>query len=158
MCRALSLVLLIPLFTIGCGDDTGTNPLPDAPIVDARPPDARIDAPTPDAPMVDADNTTMTTPNTVVCGLSGETCNTTNHYCCIIAGGGGLPAFDCITDGVDAGSPCSAEQHCDGTEDCPSGQVCCGTSTGGLSGVSGCKTACDTGETRLCHNHTQCPS
>jgi hypothetical protein len=157
MRRALGLVVLIPFFTLGCGDDTGTNGTPDAPMVDARPIDARIDAPPIDAPMIDADNSTPTTPNTVVCGLSGEQCNITNHYCCTIFGGGGLPTFECITDGVDAGSPCSAEQRCDGTEDCSSGQICCGQgNTGG--GVTQCKTACATGETQVCHNHGQCPS
>src|SRR5437762_14108494 len=95
MRRALGLVLVVPFFSLGCGDDTGSNPMPDAPMVDARPADARIDAPAIDAPSVDADNTTPTTPHTVQCSLGGgATCDTNNQFCCVEFAGG-LPTFNC---------------------------------------------------------------
>ena len=158
MGKVLGLAFLVPLFTLGCGDDTGTNP-GDAPMVDApRLPDAAVDRPAIDAPSVDADNTTMTTPNAVVCGIGGgANCDTTSHYCCVVFGGG-IPTFDCTADSIDAGTNCSAVQACDGTEDCASGHVCCGTAAGGIGGVSTCQTSCASGDTQLCHNHTQCPS
>src|SRR5689334_256543 len=71
MGKVLGLAFLVPVLSLGCGDDTGTNP-GDAPMVDApRLPDAAVDRPAIDAPSADADNTTPVSPNSVVCGLGG---------------------------------------------------------------------------------------
>lgn len=93
---------------------------------------------------------------------SGEiTCGVMNPTTCSIAAGESC----CILDpGIDrcfgSGESCSCTgpscritvASCDGPEDCPSGQVCCGTFSAGAYSSIACKASCKaSSERELCH-------
>jgi hypothetical protein len=160
--RIIFALVSATLLLGGCGDDTGTAtpdaaidaPVGDAPMADARQQDAP--AVTPDAAMGLSDAgifTTPTTPNMALCGIGGLTCPTPDQKCCADVQNF---QFMCVAS---SGGTCTAPVviGCDGSEDCPTGQVCCASgSLQSLSGTFQCKTACDTGDQQICHNHTQC--
>lgn len=108
-----------------------------------------------------------TTAVSISCGLINPATCTNGEICCVIGptSAGNLPDY-CSTAAncacpADAGSGCqSTVQTCDGPEDCPSGQICCGTRTGTsqltyfYTSIT-CATTCNgTNEFEFCHMNT----
>jgi hypothetical protein len=96
----------------------------------------------------------------VTCGLTNpDLCASGTEKCCIID-----PGFDycsaASTDCACEGFGCNAlEAFCDGPEDCPEGQVCCGLFTGTRYTRFECQSSCvaQDGQFEICHEGaTQC--
>lgn len=116
-----------------------------------------------DAALSDAGSyKTPITPNSVPCQANGSptTCTTPGQECCGV-----------LTDAGSANVMCTAPAQCpagavlslacDGPEDCPGNQLCCGErAAGGLGFSSSCQAGatCPAMARPMCHDHTQCPS
>lgn len=94
-------------------------------------------------------------PEAGVVQCNGAPCDVTgDDVCCItISGQTCKPAVEC-TDGF------SAPQHCDGPEDCGTGQACCAVFEFGGDIGSFCRDECQTNmqgnEAELCHDTGDC--
>ena len=141
----------------GSGGSGGTGGMIDAPVDAAE----MADAGPPDAAFSDAGvYSTPVTNNAVACLLSSQApCTTPSTVCCVERTDAGTMDFMC---NAPAQCPSTArfDLACDGPEDCPGGQTCCGSpvaADNGFTTVCVAGTTCPTGRI-MCHNHTECPA
>jgi hypothetical protein len=121
--------------------DAGTDAGP----VDAGPRDAgTFDAGTFDAGPRDAG------PNAGIdCG--GSTCDPSTQFCCVT---GNSPVEQCTAQNA-VGPRCDFGAYCDGPEDCPRGESCCGPTSAVSESV--CRPSC-VGRAVFCHADADCAS
>ena len=138
-------VIVTGLVVAGCGDDDdGPGPTADATVdaaardaamIDARIVDARVDSRVVDSGTINPPATDAGA-GALQCG--SMTCNNATQECCIIPNGGGTPSVSCINIG--AACTGGGTARCDGTEDCPTNQVCCAEVQGASqSGAASCR-------------------
>jgi len=119
----------------------------DPPSLPADAPAAIRDAPAPpDGPPRPVELTGTASPDKVACAAA--TCDTATQHCC---------GSSSMTPTCTATCSSPIDLVCDGPEDCPTGQTCCGTpSMTGLKAV--CAATCGMDQPELCHNSSQCPT
>ena len=90
----------------------------------------------------------------ITCGTA--VCDATSQVCCWDDPPGSTPpSFTCQA----SGDGCDIPYSCDGVEDCPSPEVCCGRRSMGRYNAFECLTACASNDTTLgCRGPVNCPA